>query len=96
VNFVWNFTQELCLKHLESTGKLMSAFDVAAYAKGATNEGLSLHSQTVQAVSEEYVRRRSQFMKRKLSWRSFKGSKRSLDWIPVKASASRSARRAIG
>ena len=31
VNFVWNFTQELCLKHLERTGKFMSAFDVAAY-----------------------------------------------------------------
>jgi hypothetical protein len=33
VNFVWNFTQELCLKHLERTGKFMSAFDVAEYTK---------------------------------------------------------------
>jgi hypothetical protein len=30
VNMVWNFTQELCLKHLQRTGKFMSAFDVAA------------------------------------------------------------------
>jgi hypothetical protein len=33
VTFVWNFTRELCLKHLERTGKFMSAFDVAEYTK---------------------------------------------------------------
>jgi transposase len=87
VNMVWNFTQELCLKHLQRTGKFISAFDVAAYTKGASKEGLSLHSQTVQAVSEEYVTRRKQFKKRRLSWRSSKGARRSLGWIPFKASA---------
>jgi IS605 OrfB family transposase len=87
VNFVWNFTQELCLKHLERTGKFMSAFDVAEYTKGAAKEGLSLHSQTVQAISEEYVRRRKQFKRRKLSWRTSKGSRRNLGWIPFKSVA---------
>jgi IS605 OrfB family transposase len=87
VNLVWNFTQELCLKHLERTGNFMSAFDVAEYTKGAAKEGLSLHSQTVQATSEEYVRRRKQFKKRKLSWRTSKGSRKNLGWIPFKSSA---------
>lgn len=87
VNFVWNFTQELCLKHLERTGNFMSAFDVAEYTKGAAKEGLSLHSQTVQAISEEYVRRRKQFKKRKLSWRTSKGSRKNLGWIPFKSVA---------
>jgi IS605 OrfB family transposase len=87
VNLVWNFTQELCLKHLERTGKFLTAFDVAAYTKGASKEGLSLHSQSVQAVSEEYVRRRKQFKRRKLSWRASKGARRSLGWIPFKGSA---------
>jgi hypothetical protein len=87
VNFVWNFTQQLCLKHLERTGNFMSAFDVAEYTKGVTKEGLSLHSQTVQAISEEYVRRRKQFKKRKLSWRTSKGSRRNLGWIPFKSVA---------
>jgi IS605 OrfB family transposase len=86
-NFVRNFTQEMCSRHLERAGKFMSAFDVAAYTKGATNEGLSLNSQNVQAVSEEHARRRRQFMKRKLSWRSSKGTSRSLGWISFKASA---------
>ncbi len=57
---------------------------MAAYTKGAAKEGLSLHSQTVQAVSKEYCIRRRQFKKAKLRWR---GSRRSLGWIPVKASA---------
>ena len=34
--------------------------------EGAAKEGLSLHSQTVQAVSEEYCTRRRQFKKAKL------------------------------
>jgi IS605 OrfB family transposase len=87
VNLVWNFTQELCLKHLERTGNFMSAFDVAEYTKGASKEGLSLHSQTVQAISEEYVRRRKQFKRRKLSWRTSKGSRKNLGWIPFKSVA---------
>ena len=33
VNMVWNFTLELCLKHLLRTGKFMSAFDVSVYTK---------------------------------------------------------------
>lgn len=55
--------------------------------KGASKEGLSLHSQTVQAVSEEYITRRKQFKTRRLSWRCSKGARRSLGWIPFKASA---------
>lgn len=48
---------------------------------------LSLHSQTVQAVSEEYCVRRKQFKKAKLRWRTSRGAHRSLGWIPVKAVA---------
>ena len=56
---------------------------------GATKEGLSLHSQTVQAVNEEYVSRRWQFKKPRMAWRKSSGARRSLGWIPVKASALR-------
>jgi putative transposase len=87
VNLVWNYTQELALRILERERRFASAYDIAAYTKGATKEGLSLHSQTVQAVSEEYVTRRKQFKKAKLRWRVSQGSRRSLGWIPFKASA---------
>ena len=87
VNDVWNYSQELALKVLERAQRFMTAFDIAAYTKGAGKEGLSLHSQTVQAVSEEYCTRRKQFKKTKLRWRSSTGTRRSLGWIPFKASA---------
>ena len=89
VNFVWNFCNELGLKILEREGRFCSAYDLHRYTTGATKAGLSLHSQTVQAVSEELVRRRQQFKKRRLAWRKSTGARRSLGWIPVKAAALR-------
>ena len=87
-NFVWNYVNELGFKHLQRTGKFFSAFDMAAYTKGASKSGLNLHSQTIQAITEELVLRRKQFKKAKLNWRvsNPKSAKKSLGWIPFKAS----------
>jgi putative transposase len=89
VNQVWNFSQDLTLKCLEREHRFMSAFDIAAYTKGAGKEGMQLHSQTIQAVTEEYCTRRKQFKRAKLRWRVSRGARRSLGWIPFKASAIR-------
>ena len=88
VNFVWNYVNDLCFKHLKRTGKFFSAFDVQKYLTGASKSGLSLHSQSIQAIAEELVIRRKQFKKAKLNWRvsNPKSPKRSLGWIPFKAS----------
>ena len=88
VNFVWNYCNELSVKHFERTRRFLSAYDMQPYTKGAGAE-LALHSQTVQAVQEEYVTRRKQFKKVKLRWRVSGGARRSLGWIPFKASAIR-------
>lgn len=88
VNFVWNYCNELSVKHFERTRRFLSAYDMQPYTKGAGAE-LVLHSQTVQAVQEEYVTRRKQFKKVKLRWRVSGGARRSLGWIPFKASAIR-------
>ena len=87
VNFVWNFVNELSYKHTQRTGKFFSAYDIAKYTAGASKEGLRVHSQTVQGVSEEYVIRRKQFKKAKLRWRVSRGSRKSLCWIPFKVGA---------
>lgn len=87
VNDVWNYSQELSLKVLDRENRFISAFDMAKYTKGASKEGLSLHSQTIQGVSEEYCVRRKQFKKAKLRWRVSRGAKRSLGWIPFKSVA---------
>ena len=88
VNFVWNYVNDLCFKHLQRKGKFFSAFDVAEYTKGASKE-CGLHSQTIQAVTEEFVIRRKQFKKAKLKWRvsNPKSARKSLGWIPFKKSA---------
>ena len=89
VNFVWNYVNDLCFKHLQRTGKFFSAYDIAKYTAGASKAGLNLHSQTVQAVTEELITRRKQFKKAKLRWRvsNPKSAKKSLSWIPFKSSA---------
>jgi hypothetical protein len=87
VNVVWNDTQDLGLEVLAREGGLVWAFEVAGYTKGAGKEGLTLHSQTIQAFSEEYVLRRKQFGRVQLRWRASGGAKRALSWIPFKAAA---------
>ena len=89
VNFVWNYCNELSFLIFKREGRFCSNIELDRYTAGATKEGLSLHSQTVQAISKELVTRRRQFKKAKLRWRVSGGARRSLGWIPFKASAIR-------
>jgi len=97
VNTVWNYakaTQRDALK--TRTGKIISdkktqqeisipyffsKFEMNNLVSGSSKE-LGLHSQTVQAVAEEYVTKRIH-TKKLLRWRSA----RSLGWVPFKSSA---------
>ena len=90
VNFAWNFVNELSAKHFDRKRAFLSAYDMQPYTKGAGAE-LGLHSQTIQAIQEEYVTRRKQFKRVKLRWRvsNPQSPKRSLGWVPFKASALR-------
>jgi len=87
VNFVWNYCNELQVAMFNRERRFLSGYDFAKFTRGATKEGLHLHSQTVQAIAEEYATRRRQFRKVRLSWRKSTGSRRSLGWIPFKRSA---------
>lgn len=89
VNFVWNYDQEVSLKVLDREGRFLSAEDLHVFTAGASKAGLELHSQTVQAVNEEYVLRRAKARKRRLRWRvsDRRRSNYSLGWIPFKAVA---------
>ncbi len=75
----------MCFKPLQRKQQFFSAYDIAKYTKGASKE-CNLHSQTIQAVTEELVTRRKQFKKSKLRWRvsNKKSARRSLGWIPFK------------
>ena len=52
VNLVWNYVNELGFKYLQRTGKFLSAYDIHTYTTGAAEE-LNIHSQTIQALTEE-------------------------------------------
>lgn len=88
---VWNYCNDLSFKVFERERRFISAFDLHPYTKGAGDAGLYLHSQTIQAVAEEFVAKRKQFKKVKLAWRvsNPKSARRSLGWIPFKSSAIR-------
>ncbi|MFW2068177.1 RNA-guided endonuclease TnpB family protein, partial [Acinetobacter johnsonii] len=68
VNFVWNYVNDLSCRHLKGKGEFLSTYDIAKYTKG-TSKDCNLHSQTIQAVTEELVIRRKQFKKSTLKWR---------------------------
>lgn len=91
VNFLWNYDNELSWKVLEREGRFLSGYDLHQFTRGATKEGLPLHSQTVQAVNEEYTRRRRQAKKARLRWRVSNRDRAnySLGWVPFKKTAIR-------
>ena len=84
VNLVWNYCNDLSYKHLQRTGKFLSSYDLQKYTAGATKEGLSINSASVQMIGAELVTRRKQFKKAKLSWRTSYGARKSLGWIPFR------------
>lgn len=79
VNFVWNYCNETSLEYIEKKDKWLSCFDLAHLTAGCS-EYLSINAQSIQRVAHEFVGRRMQSKKRKLSWRS---NRRSLGWIPM-------------
>ena len=79
VNFVWNYCNEISIYAIKNRSKFLSGFDLQKLTTGSSKE-LSLHSQTVQGICEEYALRRQKAKKIKLRWRG----KRSLGWIPFK------------
>jgi putative transposase len=81
VNTVWNFCNDTQQHAVRWNQRWPSGFDLNKLTTGSSRE-LGLHSQTVQAVCEEYATRRQQQKKRRLRWRG----KRSLGWVPFKAS----------
>ena len=89
VNQVWNYSNELSHKVWERERRFIGNYEIDRYTSGASTAGVRLHSQTIQAVSAEYVTRRVQARKVRLRWRVSSGSRRSLGWVPFKASALR-------
>lgn len=94
-NQVWNeanyITSEFGYVPVPGVGWIrnrFSAFDLAKYqAAYRKARGFTIHSQTVQEVTEAHAKARKQFKTDKLRWRVSGGSRRSLGWVPFKSGA---------
>lgn len=71
---------------LEREGRFLAPEDLHLFTAGLRRAGRGLYSQTVQAVNEEYGRRRIPFRKRRLRWRvpDRRRANYSLGWVPFK------------
>jgi putative transposase len=89
VNTVWNYVNDVSQQMLRREGRFSIAGDLHKLTAGVGKECLPIHSQTVQAVNEEFVTRRAQFRKARLRWRvsNPKRADRSLGWVPFKKTA---------
>lgn len=82
VNFVWNFCNQ-SQRHAVQWDKPWTTYALLCELTAGSSKELGLHSQTVQAVCQEYDLRRRAAGKRWLRWRG----QRSLGWVPFKKSA---------
>ena len=82
-NRVWNFCNETSLLVWRREKRFVSAFELINLCAGTGHE-LGLHTDTLSEICNEYVKKRRQFHKIRLHWRS---KKRSLGWIPFKGRA---------
>ncbi|WP_258234678.1 RNA-guided endonuclease InsQ/TnpB family protein [Cupriavidus pinatubonensis] len=89
VNQVWNYCNEISGKVFQRERRFIGSYEIDTYTAGASKAGIPLHSQTIQAISAEFVTRRAQARKVKLRWRVSSGSRKNLGWVPFKASALR-------
>jgi IS605 OrfB family transposase len=94
VNTVFNFCNEVSMKAsnpYSGKPKWLSGYDLQKLVSGSTKgeDALSIPSQTLQQVCEEYATRRKQFKKHRLNWRvsNPKSSRYSLGWLPFKKGA---------
>lgn len=82
INYSWNFANATTQKAWKRDRKWLTSAEVDKLFTGSSKL-LGLHSQTLQAISQEHANKRNDHSKCTLCWRS---KKKHTDWIPFKAS----------
>ena len=80
VNYMWNRCNAYSLESWETYGTWISKYDVQNFFSGLSKQ-VGLNSASIQLITHEHSKRRNQFKRCKLKWRTRK-NKRSLGWIP--------------
>lgn len=80
VNFVWNFCNDRQKDALRFHRPWLTGFDLDKLTNGSSKE-IGLHSGTINAITAQYAKSRSQHKRPFLRYRSHK---KSLGWVPLK------------
>jgi putative transposase len=89
VNEVFNYCNETSLKAATRTDtkrKWLSGFDRCNLTAGASPYYEKIGADTIQSICTHYAQKRQAARRLKLRWRVSRGARRSLGWIPFKAS----------
>jgi putative transposase len=98
VNRVFNFCNEaswLAATRTDLKRKWFSGFDLCALTAGASQYFERIGAATIQRICDEYAQKRIAAKRRKLRWRVSRGARRSLGWIPFKATSLKRKGRAL-
>lgn len=88
--FNWaNATSYDARRRTDLKSKWLSGFDLCSLSAGATKLFERIGADTIQSVCMRYAQKRSAAKRLKLRWRVTSGSRRSLGWIPLKATSLR-------
>jgi putative transposase len=90
VNTVWNWAAEVSEKAARPcTGprKWLTGFDLNNLSSGASEYFQKIGADTIQRLNGEYALKRNTVRRLRLRWRTSRGPRRSLGWIPFKAAS---------
>src|SRR5579859_3440679 len=97
-NQVFNYCNETSLRAATRTDlkrKWLSGFDLCSLTAGASEFFARIGADTIQRICVEYAQKRAAAKRRKLRWRVSRGARRSLGWIPFKATSLKRKGRAL-
>jgi hypothetical protein len=98
VNQVWNWAAEVSEKaarHCTGEPKWLTGFDLNNLSSGASEYFDKIGADTIQRVNGEYAQKRQAARRYRLRWRSSRGTRRSLGWVPFKAANLKRKGRAV-
>jgi hypothetical protein len=88
VNTVWNWgaaVSEKAARPCTGEPRWLSGFDLNRLSSGATEYFEKIGAGAIQCVNGEYAQKRRIAKRVRLRWRTSRGARRSLGWIPFKA-----------
>jgi len=90
VNTIWNWANALSAKAARpcvGPPKWLTGFDLNNLSSGASEYFEKIGADTIQRVNTEYALKRQAVRRVRLRWRTSRGPRRSLGWVPFKAAS---------